>query len=397
MGMGKTLQAIALLLSRKAPEEEKVKATLVICPVVALTQWQNEILKYTKPDSLSVTVYHGSSRITDAEELSKYDVVLTSYSIVETEWRHQHTGYKRKGETIKKPSLVHSIDWYRIILDEAHSIKDRNSNSAKAVFNLQSQYRLTLTGTPLQNRIGELFSIIKFLKVVPYSFYYCKKCDCRSHSWLFEAGHSRARKCLQCDHTAMSHFAWWNKNVMNPIGTYGMNHDRSKRAIRVLKFILTQLMLRRTKVEKAQDMCLPPRIITVRNDQLDPLENDFYEALYTQSKTQFNDFVDQGTILNNYAHVFDLLLRLRQAVDHPYLVLHSKNRDSDKGGEWCGICHEQSEDPIQSRCKHTFCRSCIETYVQSSSNKKPNCPTCFIPLTIDLKQKVRLFFPTILC
>jgi hypothetical protein len=73
----------------------------------------------------------------------------------------------------------------------------------------------------LQNRIGELFSIIKFLKVVPYSFYYCKKCECKSHSWMFEPGHSRGRKCLQCDHTAMSHFAWWNKNVMNPIGKYG--------------------------------------------------------------------------------------------------------------------------------------------------------------------------------
>ena len=179
MGMRKTLQAIALLLKRKAPEDSKVRATLVVCPVVALTQWQNEIEKYTKPNSLKVTVYHGSSRITDGEELVKYDVILTSYSVIETEYRHQQTGYKRKGELIKKDSLLHSVEYYRIILDEAHSIKDRNCNTAKAAFNLNATYRWCLSGTPLTNRIGELHSLVKFLRVTPYSYFYCKKCDCK--------------------------------------------------------------------------------------------------------------------------------------------------------------------------------------------------------------------------
>jgi DNA repair protein RAD16 len=87
--------------------------------------------------------------------------------------------------------------------------------------------------------------------------------------------------------------------------------------------------------------CLPPRVVRFRRVELDDEENDFYEALYGQSKTKFLGYpqidfnslsfldnfvryVDEGTILNNYAHVFDLLLRLRQAVDHPYLVLHNK-------------------------------------------------------------------------
>ena len=193
------------------------------------------------------------------------------------------------------------------------------------------------------------------------------------------------RKCLQCDHTCMSHFSWWNKNVMNPIAQHGMGGPKSERAIKVLKHILQQLMIRRTKIEKAEDMHLPPRNIVIRKDQLDEEENDFYEALYTQSQTTFNNFVKEGTILNNYAHVFDLLLRLRQAVDHPYLVLHSKDRDTDTGDEWCGVCHELAEDPIISKCKHVFCRPCIENYVKLGT--QPSCPTCFIPLTIDLKQK----------
>jgi len=134
-------------------------------------------------------------------------------------------------------------------------------------------------------------------------------------------------------------------------------------------------------------LCLPPRLIKVRNDQLDNQENDFYEALYTQSKTRFMAFVEEGTVLNNYAHVFDLLLRLRQAVDHPYLVLHAKDRDSDKGSEWCVVCQEPCDDPLISKCKHSFCRPCAETYSQNSVDGNAKCPECHKSLTIDLRQK----------
>jgi DNA repair protein RAD16 len=61
-------------------------------------------------------------------------------------------------------------------------------------------------------------------------------------------------------------------------------------------------------------------------------EEDFYQALYTQSQAQFNTYVNHGTVLNNYAHIFDILIRLRQAVDHPYLVIHSDTQ-RDKGAD----------------------------------------------------------------
>lgn len=61
----------------------------------------------------------------------------------------------------------------------------------------------------------------------------------------------------------------------------------------------------------------------LRRDKFDEREEDFYEALYTQSQATFGAYVESGTLLNNYAHIFDLLIRLRQAVDHPYLVVHS--------------------------------------------------------------------------
>lgn len=98
----------------------------------------------------------------------------------------------------------------------------------------------------------------------------------------------------------------------------------------------------------------------------------------------FDAFVDSGTVLNNYAHVFDLLLRLRQSVDHPYLVLFSKGDSTAGGNYWCSLCQEPSEDPIMSKCKHIFCRSCMENYVQVAMKTK--CPDCHVTLTIDLEQ-----------
>eukprot|EP01102_Stenamoeba_stenopodia_P018745 TRINITY_DN6935_c0_g2_i1.p1 TRINITY_DN6935_c0_g2~~TRINITY_DN6935_c0_g2_i1.p1 ORF type:complete len:393 (+),score=78.42 TRINITY_DN6935_c0_g2_i1:78-1181(+) len=159
-------------------------------------------------------------------------------------------------------------------------------------------------------------------------------------------------------------------------------------AMVVLKSILQRVMLRRTKVEKAKDLCLPPRIITTRSDELNDEENDFYDALYTQSQTKFMGFVEAGTVLNNYANVFDLLLRLRQALDHPYLVLHRQdNGITNVSNDICKICFDPAEDAVVSKCKHTFCRVCIETYLQSSESEKSMCPSCFRPLTIDLLQQ----------
>jgi hypothetical protein len=79
-------------------------------------------------------------------------------------------------------SLLHTISWFRVICDEAHMIKDRSTSTAKAVFNLVSLHKWCLTGTPLQNRVGELYSLIRFLRVDPFAYYFCKakSCDCKS-------------------------------------------------------------------------------------------------------------------------------------------------------------------------------------------------------------------------
>jgi DNA repair protein RAD16 len=105
--------------------------------------------------------------------------------------------------------------------------------------------------------------------------------------------------------------------------------------------------------------------------------------------------VNAGTVLNNYAHIFDILIRLRQVVDHPYLVLFGKHSSENANGPQlndatevlCGLCHETPTDARQSRCHHVFCQGCICDFLQiESADTAALCPLCSSPLSIDLEQ-----------
>ncbi|CAM6104501.1 unnamed protein product [Calypogeia fissa] len=552
MGMGKTIQAISLVVAGRALTQStpkfdlnqplaassssgaqnssdhakvlpQVKGTLVICPLVAVIQWRNEISRFTEKGSVNVLVYHGPKRNIGLAELAKYDIILSTYSIVELEHRKhvmppkdacphcsrhfypdrlrihlkffcgpdaQRTakqakqvkrkvvpglffegdnedgddseedlkgmkkgkavtteddddsdeglkgkkkgkgasngrstkkgkspaarrGHKRKigGEELsnalegvanevaeekakatssKGNSVLHSVRWGRIILDEAHSIKDRRCSTAKGIFALQSDYKWALSGTPLQNRVGELYSLVRFLGIHPFSYYFCRKCECRSLDYQFGGP---SEKC-ECGHSSLLHFCWWNKFVSNPIKRWGYVND-GRRAMMLLKHkVLSNILLRRTKLERAADLALPPRTAFLRRDAFDAREDDFYQALYTQSQSQFNTYVSAGTLVNNYAHIFDLLTRLRQAVDHPYLVVYSATASKEApsfetaaGDDSCGLCHESAEDPVTTVCHHNFCRSCIQGYIDASQDLTSQCPKCQKPLTVDLIGK----------
>ncbi len=131
MGMGKTIQMISLMLS------DRKKPCLVIAPTVAIMQWRNEIEAYTEP-KLKVLMWHGASRTQDLKQLKAADVVLTSYAVLESSFRKQESGFRRKGEILKEKSALHAVHWRRIILDEAHNIKERSTNTAKGAFALQA-------------------------------------------------------------------------------------------------------------------------------------------------------------------------------------------------------------------------------------------------------------------
>ncbi|OUM53319.1 hypothetical protein BVG19_g2593 [[Candida] boidinii] len=138
-----------------SPPVTKSKTTLIICPVALTQQWHDEILE--KCINLKPFIFHGPKRPTSLKELLDYDVIITTYSTVLSE------------STKLKGSLLYQTYWWRIILDEAHMIKNPFAKSSIACRNLFTTRRWCVTGTPIQNNLGELQALLLFLKVSKYS------------------------------------------------------------------------------------------------------------------------------------------------------------------------------------------------------------------------------------
>ncbi|GAB2294479.1 DNA repair protein rad5b [Dionaea muscipula] len=365
MGLGKTVMAIALIHARPGrgsseeqqsnPNTHSSKAkggTLVICPMALLGQWRDELEAHSEPGSLSVLVHYGGGRTDDPTIISRHDVVLTTYNVVAST-------YKSRGTK----SIFHSIDWLRIVLDEAHTIKSWKTQGAQAVFALSSNSRWCLTGTPLQNNLEDLYSLLCFLKVEPWCNWQC-----------------------------------WRSSIQQPF------ESGDPRALAWVKSILKSVMLRRSKESKDKQgrpiLELPPTNIKTIVCQQSEAEQDFYTALFKRSKVQFDQFVAQGKVLHNYASILELLLRLRQCCNHPFLVMSrcdapdlealarrflASNANSAYVEEVvegirrgdnaeCPICMESADDPILTLCAHKMCRECILSSWRNPSHG--TCPLC---------------------
>jgi DNA repair protein RAD16 len=381
MGMGKTIQTVALFMS-DGPDRKN--PSLVIAPTVAMMQWKSEIEMHTG-GRLSVYLFYGQkNKSVKSSDLRKYDVVLTTYSVVESVYRRQTSGYQKNGKKAFEKSPLHHTEFHRVVLDEAHNIKDRTSKTAKAVYGLQCTYRLCLSGTPLQNRIGEMYSLMRFLKIEPFCQYFCKKCPCVAHDWKF----SDNRHCDFCGHRPMDHTNFFNHTLLKMIQK-GVDNDNE--SMSRLRTVLNHIMLRRTKIERADDLGLPPRIVEIRRDYFNEEEKDLYASIYSDSTRKFNTYVNQGVVLNNYANIFTLITRMRQIADHPDLVLkrhlvESDNQAEDNMALICRICDDEAEDALKSKCHHTFCRMCIKEYCEgfTGQNSQLECPVCHVALVIDL-------------
>ncbi|KAG8422508.1 DNA repair protein rad16 [Metarhizium acridum] len=376
MGLGKTIQAVSLIMSDYPAKQP----SLVLVPPVALMQWQSEIKSYTD-GTLKTFVFHGTNqkaKTITAKELKTYDVIMMSYNSLESMYRKQEKGFKRKNGIHKEKSVIHSIHFHRAILDEAHSIKTRTTMTAKACFALQTTYRWCLTGTPLQNRIGELFSLIRFLNIRPFALYLCKQCPCSTLEWAMDED----SRCSHCNHAGMQHVSVFNQELLNPIQKFG-NLGPGREAFRKLRLMTERIMLRRLKKDHTNSMELPVKEIYVERQFFGEEENDFANSIMTNGQRNFDTYVAQGVLLNNYANIFGLIMQMRQVADHPDLIL-KKNADGGQNILICSICDEPAEDTIRSRCKHDFCRACVSSYIGSTDS--PDCPRCHIPLSIDLEQ-----------
>ena len=285
-------------------------------------------------------------------------------------------------------SPLHSVEWGRVVLDEAHRVKQRTNNTAVAAFRLSAVYRWCLSGTPLQNRVGELYSLLRFCRFSPFAFYFCKAkgCECKSLDYVFEDN----KYCVCCGHTKMQHYSYFKQMISNPIVKFSFRGAGAE-AMRILKAdVLDKLLLRRTKEERSADLNLPPIDVLIRKSPLGEAEQDFYTALHAQSRTKFDTFANQGTLLHNYAHIFDLLTRLRQAADHPYLLTRrAKEVEGPKSSSSlvCGVCNDDIEDSLkmQGACGHHFHKSCVDEYLSQAPPLAlggVGCPVCYAELKI---------------
>ncbi|PLB36696.1 DNA repair protein RAD16 [Aspergillus candidus] len=379
MGMGKTIQAVSLLMS----DYPAKNPSLVVVPPVALMQWQSEIKEYTS-GQLKVLVYHNSNsklKGLTKKDLQEYDVIMISYSGLESIHRKQWKGWNRHDGIVKEDSIIHSIHYHRLILDEAHSIKQRTTSVARACFALKANFKWCLSGTPVQNRIGEFFSLLRFLEVRPFACYFCKQCQCKELHWSQDA----EKRCTKCKHSGFSHVSVFNQEILNPI-TESDDAIPRKEALSKLRLITDRIMLRRVKRDHTASMELPPKRVVLHNEFFGEIERDFSQSIMTNSSRQFDTYVSRGVMLNNYANIFGLIMQMRQVANHPDLIL-KKHGESGQNVLVCSICDEPAEEAIRSRCRHEFCRRCAKDYIQSfQEDTIIDCPRCHIPLSIDFEQ-----------
>lgn len=368
MGLGKTIQALSLILAHPSRDSAH-KTTLIVAPLALLRQWEREIEEKIKPAyKLKTIIVHGQRKksMTMAKLLS-YDVVLTTYGTIAAEYN------PRKGAKTKK--LIMATRFHRIILDEAHNIKNDRSNAAQAVLSIRATYRLCMTGTPLMNNVKELYSLIRFLRISPYD------------GWKrFYQDFAKPLKGKKWEHSS---------------------------AMKALQAFLRTILLQRTatsQIDGKQILNLPELISQTATTEFNEDQRDFYNHLEQKLALKFNKYLKAGTVLKNYSYILVLILRLRQCCCHPFLIM---NHGIPEGTELkpeeminlalkldeviverlkaqtdfqCPICDQVTQNPVVLYpCGHQLCGECFTglTLVRGADRCEdnedepplPNCPS----------------------
>ncbi len=276
MGLGKTLQALTLL--QKAKDTDEAMPTLVICPTSVVFNWESEIEKFT-PD-LTCLKLSGTERKNLFKEIPNYDIVITSYALV-----------RRDIEKLRK------IKFRYIILDESQNIKNPLSQTAQAVKTLEGVHKLALSGTPIENKLEELWSVFDFL--MP--------------GFLFN-------------------MAEFNSRYVNPI------MERADKTVeKRLKLQIYPFILRRMKRDVAKD--LPDKVENIAYCELTPEQKDFYLDVLDSTKEELFKSIEQNGLEKSRMSIFSALLRLRQICCHPRLY----DKDGFKGKIGSGKFEELKE------------------------------------------------------
>uniref|UniRef100_A0A8C3J7S8 Transcription termination factor 2 n=1 Tax=Calidris pygmaea TaxID=425635 RepID=A0A8C3J7S8_9CHAR len=305
MGLGKTLTMIALILAQKQLKTEKRKekleiwltkndstvipshSTLIICPASLIHHWKKEIDRRVGYGKLRVYLYHGPNRDKHAEVLSGYDVVVTTYSILSKEVpTSKEEGEVPSGSSPCSPLL--RVAWARVILDEAHNIKNPKVQTSIAVCKLRASARWAVTGTPIQNNLLDMYSLLRFLRCSPFDEYKV-----------------------------------WKYQVDN----------NTKKGGERLSLLTRSLLLRRTKDQLDSTgkplVSLPQRSTQLHQLKLSAEEQSVYNVLFARSRSTLQSYLKRqeqknegrdASQVSSTVHVLSMLLRLRQCCCHLSLL-----------------------------------------------------------------------------
>ncbi|KAL5004275.1 hypothetical protein ScPMuIL_017731 [Solemya velum] len=336
------------------------RATLIVCPLSVLSNWLDQLEAHVHENvHLEIYTYYGQGRVKDSSVLSKQDVVLTTYSTLAADFKAD------------KP--LSSVKWLRIVLDEGHTIRNPQALQTKAILDLKAERKWVVTGTPIQNSIKDLWSLVNFLQISPFT-----------------------------------DRQWWHRTIERPL-------DRGDDcAIKRIQHLMASIALRRTKtmeIDGKPIIKLPERNVYIEHVKLSEDERSIYQAMLSESKLQVSKYFKLGTLLNNYGHVLAILMRLRQLCCHPLLLAKAtaaiqETLDSSEYGchigedlrqkligtlltvlgsgsdEECAICLEALKFATITHCAHVFCRPCIEAVIR---NEKlgARCPLCRGELSLE--------------
>ncbi|MBK7861144.1 MAG: DEAD/DEAH box helicase [Archangiaceae bacterium] len=251
MGLGKTLQTICVLQ----------KGTLVVCPTSVLPNWLAELKRF-RP-GLKVCAYHGPGRALDASA----DVTVTTYALLRLD-----------------ANELQAKSWDTLVLDEAQAIKNPDSQVARAAYAMQARFKVALSGTPIENRLEELWSVLHFTN----------------------RGLLGGRRVF-------------DERWAQPVA------DGRPGAAASLRQRIKPFVLRRLKREVAPE--LPPRTESVMHIELDERERDVYQTVLAATRAEVVGLLEKG---GSVLKALEALLRLRQAACHPALLPGQQARSSSK-------------------------------------------------------------------
>ncbi|XP_042376321.1 helicase-like transcription factor CHR28 [Zingiber officinale] len=352
-------------LHSSSQNSKPAAGSLVVCPASVLRQWAQELdEKVPESAKLSVLIYHGGARTKDPMELTKYHVVVAPYSIVthevpthllDADDEKDQLTFNKQAKAVPSGPLAR-VRWFRIILDEVQIIKNHRTQVSRSCSGLCAERRWCLSGTPIQNSINDLYSYFRFLKYYPYD-----------------------------DYNSFCDF------IKNPIST------NPSSGYKKLQTIFKAILLRRTKgtlIKGEPILKLPPKSIFLEKLDFSQEERQFYLQLEGASQVQFKKYVSAGTLKQNYRNILLLLLRLRQACDHPILVkgfhsitsgknsmpmeqhlprktiIHLLNQLESSHGI-CVLCSDLAEDAVVAMCGHVFCYQCVSEHLTGEDNLCP--------------------------